>query len=179
MLLPALENAIGAAHTISCANNLKQTGTGSLMYANDNNDWANFPYHNNSLLASNGGDGKSFWIYGHAISEYVGIDAHPMPSNPALFLCPSDEVPGYYHYGPGTDQVANGIPYGQFFHSYGMSYRRFCPQDSSVTLRPLSAFKAPSATVFYTEVIDDGVSGTNGSISYEGRIHMAMVQHRI
>ncbi|MHC4871867.1 MAG: type II secretion system protein [Planctomycetota bacterium] len=39
MLLPALENALGAAHTIKCTNSLKQLGITTTFYSNDYDGW--------------------------------------------------------------------------------------------------------------------------------------------
>lgn len=39
MLLPALNNARSTAQSANCMNNLKQCGTGSLLYLDDNDDW--------------------------------------------------------------------------------------------------------------------------------------------
>lgn len=39
MLLPALSKARDRARMISCTNNLKQVGTGFILYANDNQEW--------------------------------------------------------------------------------------------------------------------------------------------
>ena len=46
MLLPALRNAKDSAKSISCTNNLKQIGTGFVMYSTSHNDW--MPYMSNS-----------------------------------------------------------------------------------------------------------------------------------
>ena len=39
LLLPALNSARQKASSIGCLSNLKQTGTGLMMYANDNDDY--------------------------------------------------------------------------------------------------------------------------------------------
>ncbi|MHC4873124.1 MAG: prepilin-type N-terminal cleavage/methylation domain-containing protein [Planctomycetota bacterium] len=51
MLLPALENALNAAQSVRCMNNMKQIGTGFMPYLNDYNDrytmWHPSPFNNN------------------------------------------------------------------------------------------------------------------------------------
>jgi prepilin-type N-terminal cleavage/methylation domain-containing protein/prepilin-type processing-associated H-X9-DG protein len=69
MLLPALENAINSAHTVSCINNLKQLGTGYSIYADDYEGW---PWRNPSVDAS---AAEPSWM--DDLFEYMGFDRNP------------------------------------------------------------------------------------------------------
>lgn len=59
MLLPALENAIEASHSISCQNNMKQLGLGFSMYQMDNNGY--YPRYRNSPNGSDSTPGNIAW----------------------------------------------------------------------------------------------------------------------
>lgn len=78
MLLPALENAIDSAHSISCQNTLKQLGQGMLMYANDYNDF----------LPQRGQD-PSGYCWPVTIGDYVGYSHEGGTSSwgPPLYHC--------------------------------------------------------------------------------------------
>lgn len=64
MLLPALENAIESAQTITCVNNLKQNSTAISMYINDNHGY--FPLSRSS--------GPTYY-YRDLLNGYMGIGA--------------------------------------------------------------------------------------------------------
>ncbi|MDD4539772.1 MAG: DUF1559 domain-containing protein [Lentisphaeria bacterium] len=81
MLLPALAKAREKARSISCTNNLKQTGTYLLMYADDNDDFIMQRF-------VNGADGSATSKHTHwgtALNSYLGTTAS---ANRSLF-CPS------------------------------------------------------------------------------------------
>ncbi|MHC4871760.1 MAG: type II secretion system protein [Planctomycetota bacterium] len=78
MLLPALENAIGSARTISCVGNLKQLSLANLNYVHDNNDW--FPDDADKNWTQHlGGYFDYDWDNKHTLSGF------------SLFHCPAGE----------------------------------------------------------------------------------------
>lgn len=87
MLLPALNKAREKAKAISCVNNLKQIGTGYLMYANDYNEF--------SPTLGRGGEAIDyFWSF--LLAKYVGTDLESTKSlasalRPAIpcYTCPA------------------------------------------------------------------------------------------
>jgi len=94
MLLPALAKAKAKAKTASCLSNMKQVGTGTMMYINDNKDKipyayiryvAGFHYVWDDLI--NPYTGSTFT----AVSDYGTSDPALSKVNKAL-LCPGDIV---------------------------------------------------------------------------------------
>jgi len=94
MLLPALSSAKTKANTLRCASNLKQLGTGSHVYASDNND--RIPIAVIRL------PGEVQWSWDDLISSYIGTkltsaemasQAMPAGKRPAILACPSDKIP--------------------------------------------------------------------------------------
>ncbi|MFA7230872.1 MAG: type II secretion system protein [Victivallaceae bacterium] len=83
MLLPALNKARDTAKKISCINNLKQIGTLTLAYTNDNQEYM----VTGSQAASDGGVSyDSILLGGTKHADYV-------KQNGKLFVCPSDTRP--------------------------------------------------------------------------------------
>ncbi len=105
MLLPALGKARARAKAISCINNLKQIGTGYLIYADDSNEF--------SPTLGRGGEAIDFfWCY--QLSKYVGSDLTPTKSlaataRPAVpcYTCPA-APPGSAFSRAGSNQLTYG-----------------------------------------------------------------------
>ncbi|MHC4872908.1 MAG: type II secretion system protein [Planctomycetota bacterium] len=98
MLLPALENAIDAAHSISCQNNLKQIGTTTNFYYQDNEDWVPFSWHTSDGYVS--ATSPAWYVL---LGTYYGLELHAtLPyerfvnqNSPVVLTCPSDDVTAF------------------------------------------------------------------------------------
>jgi len=100
LLLPSLSRARGTAKSISCINNLKQLGTGVVMYAGDNGDYLPlalaFDYKTPYYLPGVGG--VSWFIYLHPYINGGNDFPRPITSvyqTPKILLCPG-QVAKYY-----------------------------------------------------------------------------------
>ncbi|NMA43641.1 MAG: type II secretion system protein [Oligosphaeraceae bacterium] len=78
MLLPALSSARARARSISCVNNLKQIGLGTMMYVDDNAEY--YPVHNNWT-----------WNPYMRVANYCGktVEIGKKTGEVNIFLCPS------------------------------------------------------------------------------------------
>ncbi|MHC4871655.1 MAG: type II secretion system protein [Planctomycetota bacterium] len=121
MLLPALENAIAAADSISCTNNLKQIGMGNMFYVNDNNEWDTpVEIRNTSVIGQAASTPSTSvnaqTIYFHQIlrmyyisdpAAYFEIPSNAWCENGGVFSCPAaDSLDSYHEYG-STDYGIN------------------------------------------------------------------------
>ena len=89
LLLPALNKARDSAHTISCANNLKQVGTLVHLYANDNRDWVPpMTYDMSSAF------GAGLNAYKEAVTPTYGlnllVDKGYIDDKRSILYCPAD-----------------------------------------------------------------------------------------
>ena len=113
MLLPALSSAREAARGAVCVSNMKQLGTGTIMYTSQNQDWlplAMMPAGTNhnvywpTPLARECGDDNAVWSFGWT--------NNPDQTTREMFICPSGrssgETPG------GT--MYNGLTYRYSTH---------------------------------------------------------------
>lgn len=125
LLLPALENAMNAAHNISCLNILKQNGAAHNIYAADWDGY--FPIHggapkwdhlgrylNEFVLTEFGGDPAAYW------TEYLQNDPAGQPLEKPMSICPfvlSNEKPAYWY-----KHVNYWFGYSYYNNSNGCGY---------------------------------------------------------
>ncbi|MGI5925062.1 MAG: DUF1559 domain-containing protein [Lentisphaeria bacterium] len=100
MLLPALAKAREKARAISCVNNLKQTGTYLLMYADDNDNFIMQRFVNGAD-GTNAGSKHTHW--GTTLNNYLGTTT---ASNRSLF-CPSGNDYSHVDYSYGMQMYAD------------------------------------------------------------------------
>jgi prepilin-type N-terminal cleavage/methylation domain-containing protein/prepilin-type processing-associated H-X9-DG protein len=89
LLLPALAAAKQKAAQTACLNNMKQLGTGMMMYVDENGDA--FP----GQASQHGGFEKSDWIYWRTNDVAHPVQQSPIVitlagANPKMFRCPMD-----------------------------------------------------------------------------------------
>lgn len=151
MLLPALSKARESAQAISCLGNLKQLALGSLMYADDNDDWAvpcfqKGPTYVTYYLYISWFESVLMYVGGPAKFESGFASKFTMPG---VFFCPSNtelsKPMGQIIYDDlGTDGFAvsnygyNGRLGGEFWVS---------PEHPEYRMRKISRCQAPSETV--------------------------------
>jgi len=85
LLLPALNKSKETARKSACAGNMKQLGTGILMYANDWNSWLPISPANSGVAVC--------WDY--QIADYVNYKYSGLPRSmygPPIFHCPSGKT---------------------------------------------------------------------------------------
>lgn len=96
MLLPAMENAVESARSISCSSNLKQHMTGFQMYADDYGGYSPFVWSFRSATYPTAPAYYQLWYY--TLPEYFGAGPGGMqgsdPKQPVSGIqqCPSSEV---------------------------------------------------------------------------------------
>ena len=134
------------AQSVICRSNLKQIGTGTLMYAQNNKD-AFVPYYGGELINQKGWyvrlmKDRHFWS-DNAIAYISGLDvlfcpSHKLPIPPAIGAYPTHDSKLYAVYG-GTI-------------SYGMSMSLAINPDTGVFLpAKLTQIAQPAATIEVTD----------------------------
>jgi prepilin-type N-terminal cleavage/methylation domain-containing protein/prepilin-type processing-associated H-X9-DG protein len=128
MLLPALNKARDKAKSTKCLNNLKQQGTGLMLYVGDG-DY--FPLMNASSI---GGLYYNFGGWKASLAPYLGVTLEPVLADNiglerGVFQCPSwnRELPNPKTYAPLVTEpyLAGGYGYnwGGGSGQYGIGYR--------------------------------------------------------
>ncbi|MBI1370697.1 MAG: prepilin-type N-terminal cleavage/methylation domain-containing protein [Planctomycetes bacterium] len=121
ILLPSLERARAAAKLTTCAANLKQIGTGFVLYGHDNRDKF-IDYATGSAMVYGGragtwgGYGAPSWTPAkRPLNKYVGVGyGTPDDAEVPLFRCPSD-----MGHGPGGTYA---FPTVKVYYDVGSSY---------------------------------------------------------
>jgi prepilin-type N-terminal cleavage/methylation domain-containing protein/prepilin-type processing-associated H-X9-DG protein len=130
MLLPALSRARGYARQIACVNNLKQLGTITNMYADDNKSQLPHCSHNSKPTGSN--DWVD-WIYRLAKSGYA--------TDLKIFSCPSDNRKIIKSVVNASDTIVS-IPVG-----YGINAWYTTPEVHGANRPPITKTKVPTVTM--------------------------------
>jgi prepilin-type N-terminal cleavage/methylation domain-containing protein len=126
LLLPALVRSKEAARGVACANNLRQLGTGCMVYESDVGrlptmlEWAYPMTPRGSPLVPGASDLTKGQLF-------------PYVKSKAAYLCPLE--------------VGMSLPVGPIDHSYGMNCMMCHAHDASACL-------APSRTVYFAEGIN-------------------------
>lgn len=102
MLLPALNKARDKAKSAKCISNLKQIGIGTMLYADDNDEY----------LPGGASWGKPYWM--HRIASYLSIpmrtaQAFYLDRDYPVFMCPNDQTRMAAGYDMGGK---SGVSYG-------------------------------------------------------------------
>jgi prepilin-type N-terminal cleavage/methylation domain-containing protein/prepilin-type processing-associated H-X9-DG protein len=134
ILFPVFAQAREAARKASCQSNLKQMGTGWMMYAQDYDETTN----------NNTWNGGNFW-QNHIFAERL----QPYVKNYQVFKCPSDSLPW-----SAQDMVAN-FPNGPFPQLTG-SYAH-----ASYGVWRLAAITAPAEFFIIWDASRNGGQGNN------------------
>jgi len=159
MLLPALNKAREQAKSIRCTGNLKQIGSGVLMYSDDSKGW--LPIWNKPATDASQGQYAAAWKY--EISPYLGLN---IPSNyynedarlgMGTFLCPSFIVGPYTGYLARTSHGG----YGWNYNYAGFAEFRTDGRDR----KKINMMKKPSITVLVgdSEASDVPAPGVNAA----------------
>jgi prepilin-type processing-associated H-X9-DG protein/prepilin-type N-terminal cleavage/methylation domain-containing protein len=170
MLLPALNKARAKAHSISCANQLKQIATGSVLYSTDYDDWL--------LCGRPTPNPYTTWyeVIRNTVSggTWQDFDSNAPKTHNAykMFKCPSAQD----GFGPTTDTYT-----GQFhFTHYAINSRL---TGCNAPKRKISMVRQPSIAIHYGDmrrrdtyvmVYGDNVDFRHGgSINPNGRANIA------
>ncbi len=145
MLLPALNKARDTAKDISCRNNLKQFGTGGMLYSQDYG-----PYYPAYWM----GDSSSRWYYSEGIGKYVtGINANTTAdlTKWIKYFCPADSREITSSVSDKADSWYNTAPNYAFSRS-----------DLGTTDPPnLAKIRQPGRRIFLSEGSNWTISGAN------------------
>ncbi|MHC4872377.1 MAG: prepilin-type N-terminal cleavage/methylation domain-containing protein [Planctomycetota bacterium] len=133
MLLPALENAITSAKSISCQNQLKQINLMTISYVNDNNG---------TLYTSYEAGIADYWHRGFLKNYYCDASGHPTIEQMALFACPDDALVW-----TNNDETANSTSNP----SYGYNGYKDASNQYLHYVK-VSAIKNPSDTILVTDI---------------------------
>ncbi|MBS1372369.1 MAG: DUF1559 domain-containing protein [Lentisphaeria bacterium] len=145
MLLPALSRARESAHKSSCMSNLKQIGTGMIMYIGENEDYIAPRYVENNH--------RNCWDcqWGRYIGGKVGESGWPLSSGDGWkpFRCPSDR----------TDEANN------LRLSYGIVWNIVLAVDASPAgaIVKASRYRRPSATYTVADSDYNNIMGKAGN----------------
>lgn len=147
MLLPALKSARDLSKTTVCIGQMKDFGTASMMYADDQKCY--FPDH---------GDGTEYKWTNH-LSTYLGYkwDTKSTINTTSIYHCPAGTVATW----------AAGATWTAYL-SLGYGYNRAASDSSKASLKTnnLMSVQYPSNTILLTDLWNPSVSGQTNVETY-------------
>jgi prepilin-type N-terminal cleavage/methylation domain-containing protein/prepilin-type processing-associated H-X9-DG protein len=147
LLLPALAAAKHKAAQIACVNNLKQLGTGMMMYVDDNG--GAFP----NWASEHHGFQTNDWIYWRTNSAYPQVDKSPIVITLAgasrkLFRCPMDTDDSVRIAQAAAENSPLAEPY---FYSYSMTSYDITNNGSSDVNPGMSSIITGTETLIFKQ----------------------------
>lgn len=149
MLLPALNNARGKAHSSNCQGNLKQISLAMNAYSSDNTDY--FPPLSYKATPS----GRHQWFGKEMLGIYLnswlsGYDS-AKASNPKVFACAADTTPSSKRDTTTKMYQMTRVNDGSRWNiiSYGLSLQLgafYDWQGNNIRFRKVNQIKSPSST---------------------------------
>ncbi len=147
MLLPALNAARGKAKAIACVNNMKQLGTGAMMYSDDSDGYT---------LSYNRPVGVKRFDF--ALAPYIGLSADQGQADLALYRKDTAfKCPGHFN------RPGKGATVGFWGRCYGLNFYFGYSSTGSLVFKN-SVLKAPSK-LFY--LIESDTMAVNSGRSYK------------
>ena len=161
ILLPSLSKARESAYTVQCASNMRQIGTGLLMYVNDSSNKNKCPTMAKAPSSGVDFDYPSDWIHWQtlstprtmddsAIARYVGLKGEGLKS---IFRCPRDN---WEVHKPKGGTTAGDGKRGPYLYSYSMN--KFIGTDNvtaaSMKWMPFNKVHNPAYKVWLAEEIE-------------------------
>ena len=150
MLLPALNKARERGKSIKCTSNLKQLGSATLMYANDNNDFI-------SPIKFDGG--APYYRNVQLIEYYCGKKVAPRPSYPSWTKDSENVTPGLICPSVASPPLStSGLT--RLSYAYGMNLQGFYDKgedvfDSCTHAYFLPKIKSTSGKLVYVDANTD------------------------
>lgn len=143
MLLPALSKAREKARTISCVSNMKQLGTGNMMYCQDFADYIPVVYGSNG---SYGSSGIGPWWWELLEDGYIG--------DKKIFRCPTNPtgILSDWHRTLGNSGNGTAVaPADHYLHYVAFQRHNYANGSGDWSSRTIGSFKTPSAQIIYGE----------------------------
>jgi len=142
LLLPALEDALGAARTVACTNNLKQIGTAISLYAGDYDNRCVF-----STPASSIGYPAPYFQWHHQLAKTEYLEEKWTDQNVAagVFACPAeDSGSAYCQWGFDESGASSGDEWKWYWNGNHYGINRTLSTVYNGATASFSRIKSPS-----------------------------------
>ena len=184
MLLPALASAKRKAVQTGCLSNLKQSGLGIQMFADDNNDW--LPPGSGSsfgLLTGQRADYSSApGDYSYQLSYYISIYLGQPAPDAQLRVVKAMFCPGFEHYGNNVTNIAGRVCYavplgslvgltnasGAFWNPFGYAKNQPSPAQAPHKISEVQAVRGGTDIWMVADV--DKIAITNPATTWYAQL---------
>ncbi len=162
ILFPVFAQAREKARQTSCLSNMKQMGTGIMMYVQDYDE--TYPQAYWYPNDTNGSAPTGYQQWSGTIQPYV--------KNATLFLCPSDKNRGLVPTNPGID---NQVPRLSYIANSALMPRKRKSSDPANVVG-LAAVDAPADVILIAEITDNPncINDTSNASGTNNKSHRSM-----